>query len=148
MKIDRANLADALSLARLLWLLTYEAEPQDTEMKVFGDELMAWWRENQDSFAAFVARDEDTDGVVGMAWVALAPRTPRPGKPRRVTGDIQSVYVLSDYRGRGLGGAVVKAATEFAEGQGAGCVTVASRPAAVSMYERLGFASTPLLLER
>lgn len=86
--------------------------------------------------------------IVGVAWVALVPRVPRPGATERMSGDIQSVYVLPEHRGRGIGSALVDAAARHAEQLGALRVTVHSGRRAVPVYERLGFASSHQLLQR
>jgi GNAT superfamily N-acetyltransferase len=66
----------------------------------------------------------------------------------RLSADIQSVFVLERERGRGIGSMLVSAATEHARSLGAGTVTVQSGRRAVPVYERLGFASSPQLLQR
>lgn len=83
-----------------------------------------------------------------MAWVALLPRAPRPGDLSRVSADLQSVFVLPEHRGRGIGSALVRAATAHAQSRGASRVTVDSGPPAVPMYERLGFAPSRQLMQR
>lgn len=83
-----------------------------------------------------------------MAWVALVPRVPRPGDLTRLSADIQSVVVLPDHRGAGIGAALVDAAARHAEDLGAVRVTVHSGPRSVPLYERLGFASSRLLRQR
>ncbi|GAB3758115.1 hypothetical protein GCM10028864_43030 [Microlunatus parietis] len=85
--------------------------------------------------------------MVGMAWVALVPRVPRPGKLNRLSADIQSVFVRPEHRGQGIGSALVEAATAHALRLGALHVTVHSGRRAVPVYERLGFVSSPELAE-
>ncbi|NHA69906.1 GNAT family N-acetyltransferase, partial [Phycicoccus flavus] len=77
---------------------------------------------------------------VGMAWLVLVPRVPDPRSFDRLTGDIQSVYVLPDHRDAGLGARLVDAALAHARGAGCFRVTVHAQPAAASLYERAGFA--------
>ncbi len=72
---------------------------------------------------------------------------PRPGLTTRLSADVQSVFVLPAQRGRGIGAALVRAVTDHALRLGATHVTVHSSEGAVSLYERLGFASSPLLLQ-
>jgi GNAT superfamily N-acetyltransferase len=82
-----------------------------------------------------------------MAWVALLPRIPRPGATSRMSADIQTVFVLPEQRGRGIGSALVHAAAEHAAQLGAIRVTVHSGRKAVPVYERLGFKSSRQLLQ-
>ncbi|AKU19186.1 hypothetical protein VV02_21870 [Luteipulveratus mongoliensis] len=134
-------------LARLLWLDAPDEQLDQLPLEAFTADLAHWWANHQDSHHAFVA-DVDDHEVVGMAWAALLPRTPRPGATRRLAADIQTVFVMPQYRGQGIGSALVDAAAAYATQAGAARVTVHSGRKAVPVYERLGFASTPQLLQR
>lgn len=147
MKIDLANADDVAGLARLLWLDTVKEEPARRSVDAFAAELARWWAAHQDSHLAFVAR-LGGPVIVGMAWVALLPRIPRPGATSRLSADIQTVFVVPEQRGRGIGSALVKAASEHATHVGAVRVTVHSGRRAVPVYERLGFTSSRQLLQR
>lgn len=148
-RIEQAGADDVEPLARLLWLDTNGDEPDRRELDGFAEDLRAWWRSRASSFAAFLARNDGAGGQpVGMAWVALPDRVPRPNELHRFTGDIQSVYVLPQHRGYGLGSVLVEAASRYAETLGAARVTVSSGRRAVPIYERLGFASSSQLLQR
>ncbi len=116
-------------------------------MDAFAAEFARWWAAHRDSHLAFVARLARPE-IVGVAWVALVPRVPRPGAVSRLSADIQSVFVLPEHRGQGIGSALVDAAAQHATGLGALRVTVHSGRRAVPVYERLGFASSRRLLQR
>lgn len=111
----------------------------------FTAELAAWWEAHAETHSAFVARTRD-GAIVGAAWVALLPRVPRPGSFDRRSADIQSVFVLPEHRGSGLGEKLVAAACAHGVAVGAGRVTVHSSSGAVSLYRRLGFQESPRLL--
>ncbi|MEV0426680.1 GNAT family N-acetyltransferase [Micromonospora sp. NPDC050495] len=147
MRISQASADDVAGLARLLWLDTFHAEPTQLSVAAFTAELAQWWAAHQDSHLAFVARLHRPE-IVGMAWVALVPRVPRPGAPRRLSADIQSVFVMPDHRGQGIGSALVEAASAHAAHLGSLRVTVQSGRRAVPVYERLGFESSRQLLQR
>lgn len=66
-----------------------------------------------------------------MAWVALVPRVPRPGATSRLSADIQTVFVMPERRGQGIGSALVEAASEHAMHLGSLRVTVHSGRKAV-----------------
>jgi GNAT superfamily N-acetyltransferase len=134
-------------LARLLWLDTQDEEPALRSVDAFAAELTHWWAAHQDSHAAFVARLVRPE-IVGMAWVALVPRVPRPGATGRLSADIQSVFVMPEQRGQGIGSALVAAASEHATNLGSLHITVHSGRRAVPVYERLGFESSRQLLQR
>jgi len=145
-RISQADTDDVAGLARLLWLDTRDEEPAQRSVDAFAAELAQWWAGRQDSHLAFVARLQPE--IVGMAWVALVPRVPRPGAPSRLSADIQSVFVMPKHRGQGIGSALVQAATEHATNLGSLRVMVHSGRKAVPVYERLGFESSRQLLQR
>lgn len=143
--IRQAAARDVPALARLSWFDTHGEEPAVAALEAFGAELEAWWASRRDSHLAFVACRPE---VVGVAWVALALRVPRPGATRRLAADIQSVFVLPECRRQGVGSALVEAASGHALERGALHVTVHSGRRAVPVYERLGFESSRQLLQR
>ena len=151
MEIARADDADVADLARMLWLMQDESrnagsgEPGADELAAFTEQLREWRRGPGAAHAAFVAREDGA--VVGAAWVALLPRVPRPGMLSRVSGDIQSVFVLPSHRGRGIASALVRTALGHAEERGAARTTVHASPRAIPVYERLGFAGSPKLMQ-
>jgi len=146
-RISEANADDVAGLARLLWLDTHDEEPSQQSVDAFAADLAQWWDAHQDSHVAFVARLLRPE-IVGMAWVALVPRVPRPGATGRLSADIQSVFVMPEERGQGIGSALVEAASEHATHLGSLHVTVHSGRKAVPVYERLGFESSRQLLQR
>ena len=141
MDVSLAGPSHVADLARLLWANASPHEREQQPVESFATDLRAWWAEHARSHHAFVARDGSSP-VIGMAWMALVPRVPRPGTTTRRSADIQSVFVLPDHRGRGVGAALVRAATHHAFHLGAEHVTVHSSTRAVPLYERLGFASS------
>jgi GNAT superfamily N-acetyltransferase len=146
MDIDIAGQADLPHLARLLWLNAAPDQQAKQSVESFAVDLAAWWTDH-DSHLAFVARLAESE-VVGMAWLALVPRPPRPGATSRRSADIQSVFVVPEQRGKRIGSALVQAASEHALRLGASRVTVHSGRRAVPVYERLGFAPSRQLLQR
>ncbi|MFF0267971.1 GNAT family N-acetyltransferase [Kribbella sp. NPDC004536] len=144
MDIRIADQADVKHLARLLWLNATPEQRASQSVEEFAADLDTWWAGNP-AHVAFVA---DENEVVGMAWLATVPRVPRPGVTTRRSADIQSVFVVPEQRGRGVGSALVQAAADHAFDLGAGHVTVHSGRRAVPVYERLGFASSRQLLQK
>jgi GNAT superfamily N-acetyltransferase len=146
-RISQAIADDVADLARLLWLDTDREQPTLRSVDAFAAELAQWWAAHQHSHVAFVARLVRPE-IVGMAWVALVPRVPRPGATSRLSADIQSVFVMPTERGQGIGSALVEAASEHGTHLGSIRVTVHSGRKAVPVYERLGFVSSRRLLQR
>ncbi|MEV0735348.1 GNAT family N-acetyltransferase [Streptomyces sp. NPDC050549] len=148
MRIGQAHADDdTAGLARLLWLDTRGEEPAQPSLDAFAAELAQWWSAHRDQHLAFAARLLGPE-IVGMAWVAPVPRVPSPGATSRLSADIQSVFVMPEHRGTGIGSALVEAAAEHAAHLGSLRVTVHSGRRAVPVYERLGFASSGRLLSR
>ena len=138
MNISQAVETDVVGLARLVWLMADGDERARGSVADFAKEFSGWWAAHRDSHVPFVARLEDPE-IVGMAWVASLPR---------VSADIQSVFVMPQYRNTGIGSALVDAAVEHAAQRGCARVTVHSSSRSVPMYERLGFESSRQLLQR
>ena len=147
MDICIADQADLGHLARLLWLNAAPDQQAKQSVDSFAVDLDAWWTNHNDSHLAFIARLAESE-VVGMAWLALVPRVPRPGVTTRRSADIQSVFVVPEQRGKRIGSMLVQAASDHAFRLGAGRVTVHSGRKAVPVYERLGFASSRQLLQK
>jgi GNAT superfamily N-acetyltransferase len=146
-RISQADANDIPELGRLLWLNSSDEQVAQNSVETFAADLAEWWTTHGGSHLAFVARLERPE-LVGMAWLALVPRVPRPGVTSRLSADIQSVFVHPEQRGRGIGSALVEAATQHAVHLGSLHVTVHSGSRAVPVYERLGFKSSPQLLQR
>ncbi|MBU2663990.1 GNAT family N-acetyltransferase [Actinoplanes bogorensis] len=77
--------------------------------------------------------------VVGAAWLHIAERVPGGGSLDRRFGDVQSVEVREEHRGRGLGSALMAAILAEARSRGLMHVTVHSGRRAVDFYLRNGF---------
>ncbi|PSL37696.1 acetyltransferase (GNAT) family protein [Labedella gwakjiensis] len=134
--------------ARMRWTWVVDekgGEPHGSEAE-FVEGTVAWAERNADTHTCFVA--EIDDEVVGMAWMAVAPRVPSPRAFERRNADVQSVYVSPSVRGRGVGAQLMRALVDAAASVGAERVTVHSSPEAVRMYERAGFSVDPLLLDQ
>lgn len=144
--VGQARRADVADLARLLWLHASSEERDTQDADAFAVDLDTWWSQHLHTHLPFVAR-VDGSGVVGMAWLAIVPRVPRPGTTVRRSADVQSVYVLPQHRGTGIGSALVTAAADHARQFGSAPVIVHSGRTAVPLYERLGFASSRQLLQ-
>ncbi|GAA2926791.1 hypothetical protein GCM10010458_06090 [Microbacterium luteolum] len=147
MLIEQATFDDVDGLALLKWRDDMDGSSRAESAVEFAADLDTWWRDHRRSHFAFVARSGE-HGIVGAAWVALLPRVPRPGQVERLSADIQSVFVLPEHRGHGIGTELVSAAYQHAVSAGAAKVVVNSSVGAVSLYRRLGFDVSPVLLVR
>lgn len=133
-------------VVRLRWLWTVNdrgERPAMTEAE-YVSAAADWARQHAASHVAFVAVADAE--IVGMAWLALAPRVPTTRSLDRLSGDLQSCYVLPSFRNRGVGGRLVHAVLDAARERGAEHVTVHASPDSIAMYERNGFEPHARLL--
>jgi GNAT superfamily N-acetyltransferase len=143
--IRRAGLDDAKALARLRWLWrTVERGEHGLSEAEFEAAFTRWWSTRPTGHVAYIA--ERTGEAVGMAWLAVFDRMPQPRQLERLAGNVQSVFVLEEYRNRGTGRALVDAVIREAKSRGLGYLIVHPSMRAYPLYERLGFAQTNQIL--
>jgi GNAT superfamily N-acetyltransferase len=75
-------------------------------------------------------------------------RVPNPDDLHRRSGDVQSVFVVPEHRGLGLGRRLMEAICNAADNVGIKKLTVDSSGEAVPFYEHIGFTRSHLLLQR
>jgi L-amino acid N-acyltransferase YncA len=110
----------------------------DTEPKTLEDRL-AWFRELRDSPYAVLAAEVDGETV---GWGCLQPYRPRPAY-RFTTED--SVYVHQDWRGRGIGKAILSRLVEIARENGLRNIVAAIAEGHLdseALHSRFGFEHT------
>lgn len=105
---------------------------------------MAWAQANRSSHRCLIMVEGDV--VIGMAWLAIVRRVPSPSALERISGDLQSMYVVPDRRGAGLGGQLIDAVVGLAAELGIKHLTVHSGVKAINAYARHGFSTSPGLL--
>ena len=140
--------ADASDIDALALLLRAFASHEARELRgeeTFAAELGEWCERHRASHTPFLAFDGDE--AIGMAWLAVLERVPRPGLTR-FCGDVQSVFVLPERRGEDVGLALVQAVLTEADRRGLSYVTVHSAPGVSGFYERAGLVRSPDLLRR
>lgn len=85
---------------------------------------------------------EDSGAIVGCMQISFIPGLPSGGAWR---GQLENVHVHADYRGKGIGGELVKWAIERCRDKGCKMVQLTSnakRLDAHRFYQRLGFAQS------
>lgn len=135
---------DGLADLKILWSGADDVAPVDR--RAYRDDLVAWTGRMGDAVACRVAVVEGA--VVGMAWLVVFERVPDLADRRRRTADVQSVFVLPDHRGRGIGRALIDALLVEVDRRGIARTTVHSSATAIALYERAGFRASRDLLER
>jgi ribosomal protein S18 acetylase RimI-like enzyme len=143
--IREASDPDIAALAALRWQWHEERHgPLDGSPADFARSFLDWWSSHGSRFRAALVIDGDD--VVGMGFVALVDRVPKPGDLERHHGDIQSVYLAPEHRGRGLGSQLVRLLLDLAAAGGCDRTEVHSGRRAVPFYERAGFEHDQQLL--
>ena len=139
--VRRGTAEDAPSLARLRWRWRIEerGEPGG-DRDAFLDYFATWTIDHLATHVPFVA---EVDGrLAGMAFLAISDRVPSPARMDRRTGDVQSVYVVPDLRGRGVGAQMMEAIRRYAQDRELVFVSVHSADRAVRFYQRWGFGES------
>lgn len=107
------------------------------------------WLREDDAFV-LVARERDADEAIGYALVTVNPASPTWREPERV-GTVESLAVLPDRRGAGVGRALLDRVREELARIGVHetrLTVVAANAAARRFYERLGFEEAFVALRR
>ncbi|MFC0681480.1 GNAT family N-acetyltransferase [Lysobacter korlensis] len=145
--VRTAEERDIGELAALRWVWSPPAQPDDREaLRDFTEWLADWMTAHRDDVLCKIAV---ADGrLIGMAWLAIYERVPNPDDRRRRTGDVQSVFVLPRFRGRGVGRRLMSELCAAADDLGIPTVTVRSSASAMPFYERLGFTPSEFDVER
>jgi GNAT superfamily N-acetyltransferase len=136
--------ADRLAALKEQWAMLPEpASPEDRAS--FARDLASWMTAQGPSLIARVA---EADGrLVGMAWLVAFERVPDIRNRRRVTGDIQSVFVVPEHRRSGIGGELIRSLMDAAAARSIARVTVSANETARGLYLSLGFEQSALLLQ-
>ena len=134
--VRRAGADDSAALARLRWLWrTTERGEHGLSEADFDTAFARWWAERRSRHVGFIA--ERGDDAVGMAWLAVFERVPQPSRLERLAGNMQSVFVLDEFRNHGIGRALVEAVIAEARSRGLGYLIVHPSERAYPLYERL-----------
>jgi GNAT superfamily N-acetyltransferase len=145
--VRSATPEDAPALAALRWRWAVpDRAPDEGEAREFAGALRRWMVERGERSVCQVAV---LDGeLVGMVWLAVFDRAPNPGDLVRRSGDVQSVFVLPEHQGSGIGRRLMEAICTAADSLGVRKLTLDARDAAVPFYERLGFSARNGLMQR
>lgn len=140
---------DAEGLARLRYAFRAAEDPAVEAKTEFLERCEPWMRRrleaSEDRWRCWVA--EPDGGLRGHAWLHLFPKIPNPADEAEAHAYLTNMYVQPEYRGLGLGTALLDAVLTWCRGRELDSVilwpTEDSRP----LYRRAGFAPTDGLFE-
>jgi len=143
--IRLATDADVASLAVLRRVWAEEQTGSSIDDPHFADAFSVWWDKERHQRLTWVATTGDV--TVGMLNLLVYSRMPKPGRLASRWGYIANAYVSVEYRDGGVGGALLDAATAYADEHGFVRLVLSPSPQSVPLYVRAGFdPATSLLL--
>ncbi len=145
-RVRRATTTDvaALSQLRYRWRVGERCE-RGLDERAFEEALSGWIEDHAATHLPFLA--EKGLRPVGMAWLALVDRIPGPEQLVRRSAYLQSVYVVADERGHGVGARLIQLVVDHGRSLGLDYIAVHPSEQSFPLYRRLGFAETSRVLE-
>ncbi len=135
---------DLLAALRFRWR-SEEGGEKGCDLAEFANRFREWRDAHRDTHFAHLVTLNGT--AVGCAWLVVIDRVPGPERFLCRGGMLQSVYVVPEHRGRGLGTELVGEALATARAEGLDYVMVHPSAASFPFYRRLGFAHSDRVLE-
>jgi GNAT superfamily N-acetyltransferase len=119
----------------------------DLEAKEIGNAIRKYISQEMPAgrYVAFIA--EAGKHAVGCGGLAFYVRPPYCGNPSGREAYLMGMYTAAEWRGKGVGTALVKKLLEYARVQGAGRVWLHTEPGARSLYGRAGFCFNDAYME-
>jgi GNAT superfamily N-acetyltransferase len=141
---------DSGEVARLRWRWR-AAEAGEIPEESLGTEasfaaaLSGWTEEHAGTHTAWLAEVDDVP--VGTVWLCVVDRIPGPGRWQRRAGVLQSLYVMPEHRGEGIGARLIEAVLVEARRRGLDYVSVHPTERSFPLYRRAGFRENDRTLE-
>jgi GNAT superfamily N-acetyltransferase len=128
-----AGVADITSLAMLRAAWTEDA-PEDPDL---GAQLGAWLAAEGERRTTWLATLDDRP--VGMASLFEYRRMPRPGRLDSRWGYVSNMFVLGQFRNRGVGTGLLQAIISVADERSYARLVLSPSRQALAFYRRAGF---------
>jgi GNAT superfamily N-acetyltransferase len=128
-----AGVADITSLAMLRAAWTEDA-PEDPDL---GAQLGAWLAAEGERRTTWLATLDDRP--VGMASLFEYRRMPRPGRLDSRWGYVSNMFVLGQFRNRGVGTGLLQAIISVADERSYARLVLSPSREALAFYRRAGF---------
>jgi GNAT superfamily N-acetyltransferase len=133
LEVRVAGEGDLAVVAALRAHWTPDAKPDDD----FEEQLAEWLAAEGDRRTVWLAFLDDEPA--GLASVFEYRRMPRPGRMDSRWGYVSNMFVREDFRGRGIGSALLASLIEAADARGYARLILSPTLRAVPFYERAGF---------
>jgi GNAT superfamily N-acetyltransferase len=153
-RIRPASSADAAELARLRWehcLELWDRPAGDPPDRGAFDEAFLRFLRDIDGDArwrGWVAEPPDAaTRLVGTLSLHVVPMLPTPWKASRSWGYVTSIQVEPDWRSRGVGRSLMRAATAWARERGLEQLLLWAAGDSPAFYEAVGFRRPPIVME-
>ncbi len=148
-QVRRASAEDVETLVgmRITLLRAVGNVTSDSEAKEIGDAIRACIAQEMPAgrYVAFIA--EAGQSAVGCRGLAFYVRPPYCGNLSGKEVYLMGMYTIAEWRGRGVGTALVEKLLEYARAQGVGRVWLHAEPGARNLYGRAGFCSNDAYME-
>jgi GNAT superfamily N-acetyltransferase len=146
-EIRRAGPRDAQALAAMRYDFRTELAPPAEPERQFLDRATAWFADRlaHGGWTGWIA--EEQEQPVGLVLVQLVGKVPNPVVEPEALGYVSSLYVRPQWRGRGIGDRLLRAAVGFCRDYGVESVVLWPSPRSVPLYERHGFRHQAEVME-
>ena len=131
--VARGDDVTALAALRAIWSTGDPAEPE------FERRLADWLADEGDRRTTWLARVSDLP--VGMASLVEYRRMPHPGRADSRWGYVSNMFVLENFRRRGIGSALLQELVKFARARCYVRLVLSPSQQATAFYHRAGFVS-------
>lgn len=132
-RVASASDVSALAALRAIWSTGDPAEPG------FERQVADWLAGEGDRRTTWLAWVGDLP--VGMASMLEYRRMPHPGRAASRWGYVSNMFVLEDFRGRGIGSALLRTLVDLARARHYARLVLSPSQQATAFYRRAGFMS-------
>jgi len=148
-QVRRASAEDVETLVgmRVALLRAVGNVTSDLDAKEIGNAIRAYIAKEMPAgrYVTFIAEAEQS--AVGCGGLAFYVRPPYCGNLSGKEVYLMGMYTIAEWRGKGVGTALLEKLLEYARTQGVGRVWLHTEPGARSLYGRAGFCSNDAYME-
>lgn len=140
---------DALVRLRLVFLEEVGNLSVDTDWRELGEAFGEYLRRKMPTgeFLAFIAESVETGEIVATSGLTFFERPPNGTNPAGLEAYLSNMYTVSDWRGKGLGTALVAAIVDYVKETPARRIWLHATEQGKPVYEKAGFADCQMEME-